>query len=185
MPSSAARPSFLELNLQSDREFLDVQRPKISLGEELLELAFGIGTLEQHEMEYQFGNGPVHQIQAHFICLLVDRFTGTISSQVENQAPAPGLQDTMHLVQSAQRLCEVLKCPPTKQKVEGLVLERHLSGVAKMEIDLHPGFYRVPSSDLHERLADVDSDDSKIAELCQFNREISRTWCNFEYSALR
>ena|SRR5215510_6078536 len=78
------RYSFLEPNLQSDRVLLDVQLPEISLVDELLELAFGIGTLEQHETEYQFGNSRIQQIQAHFIRSLVDRFPGTISSQVEN-----------------------------------------------------------------------------------------------------
>ena len=102
---------------------------KTSLRDERLELALGVGPLEEHVAKGQL-------VMARFtkprpISLTAWRIDAAsrVPPQIDEKALPPGFKHAVHFAEGLQRLGEVLKRRAAEQEVEAVFLERHAGGV--------------------------------------------------------
>jgi hypothetical protein len=115
--------------------------------------------------------------------MMIDRFHACVFPQIDDQAPAAGLQHAAHLLQRANRLAEVLECRAAKQEVEGVVGEWHAGSVALAELDAHACVRGFLAGDFDKRVADVEACGGVISKLRQLDAKVAGARRNFEHRA--
>src|SRR2546428_10738636 len=106
---------------------------------------------------------------------------GGIPAHVLDHGGPTTPQASVHLVQGAGRIHEVLERGLADDQVERLGWQGHARRVARNEVDAHPRLPGVLTCDPDERPADVQTGHVKSAESGHLDGEVPRPWGHLEH----
>src|SRR5216683_1277983 len=138
--------------------------------------------------EQQHPEGPssergVQSGEVHSLNLLIDVVERGILTQIVDRGCASRLEHPVDLVESADRVGEVLERGHANDVVETGVRKRHLRRVPVAKVDLHARPSGVFARDPDERAADVQAGDLMAPALRDLDREEPRSRRDLEHPA--
>src|SRR5215469_7705473 len=103
-PKELCRAWPMQLQLQANQVFGDLNRAELRPRQELFKLLPGVSAFEQHKAERQLGHEPVDSAQAHAVNGRRKRLPGRVLFQIDDEGAATWLENAIHLLQSLDRL---------------------------------------------------------------------------------